>query len=43
MTNEQQAKVAGWVSITANIFLTVIKVGIGLWADSDALFADGIH
>jgi cation diffusion facilitator family transporter len=43
MASEQQAKVASWISIAANIFLTVIKVGVGLWAGSDALFADGIH
>lgn len=43
MASEQQAKVASWISIAANIFLTVIKVGVGFWAGSDALFADGIH
>lgn len=43
MKHEQQAKVASWVSIVANFFLTVIKIGVGLWAGSDALFADGIH
>jgi cation diffusion facilitator family transporter len=43
MTNEQRAKLSSWVSIAANIFLTVIKVGVGIWAGSNALFADGIH
>lgn len=38
-----RAKTASWISIIANTFLTVIKVGVGLWAGSDALFADGIH
>jgi cation diffusion facilitator family transporter len=43
MTSDKQAKIASWVSIAANIFLTIVKVGVGLWAGSKALFADGIH
>ncbi|WAH37448.1 cation diffusion facilitator family transporter [Alicyclobacillus dauci] len=35
--------VAGWVSVTSNVFLTALKVVVGVLFGSPALFADGIH
>lgn len=40
---ENAAKRVAWISIWSNIILTLGKLFIGLWAASDALFADGIH
>lgn len=45
MVNEREkisSRIA-WISLWSNIFLTVIKLTIGLIAASKALFADGIH
>jgi cation diffusion facilitator family transporter len=43
LLQDTKAKVAGWISVGGNVLLTVVKVTIGLWAGSQALFADGIH
>ncbi|GAA3325929.1 hypothetical protein GCM10020331_059790 [Ectobacillus funiculus] len=32
-----------WISVISNIILTVGKVIVGLYAGSEAVFADGIH
>ena len=40
---ESSAKRVAWISIWSNVILTLGKLFIGLWAASDALFADGIH
>ncbi|MDY0322776.1 MAG: cation diffusion facilitator family transporter [Candidatus Carbobacillus sp.] len=32
-----------WISVLANLFLTVVKILIGWWAVSEALLADGLH
>ncbi|QZA32430.1 cation diffusion facilitator family transporter [Hydrogenibacillus sp. N12] len=34
---------AAWLSVIANLFLTVGKIAVGLRAASEALFADGLH
>jgi cation diffusion facilitator family transporter len=43
MEREKRSKWISWVSTILNVFLMVIKGGIGIWAGSDALFADGVH
>ncbi len=40
---ENEAKRVAWISIWSNVILTLGKLFIGLWAASDALFADGVH
>ncbi len=37
------AKYFGWISFGTNLFITVLKIGIGLVASSQALVADGFH
>jgi len=39
----QQAQKGAKLSIMAYIILAILKVGIGLWAGSEALYADGIN
>lgn len=43
MVREALAKRIAWISLISNIILTVGKVIIGLYGNSDAVFADGIH
>lgn len=43
MEREQIAKKVAWLSLWANIVLTVGKMVIGWFGNSDAVFADGIH
>jgi cation diffusion facilitator family transporter len=44
MTNrETLAKRVAWISLISNIILTVGKIIIGSYGNSDAVFADGIH
>ena len=43
MEREQIAKKVAWISLWANIMLTVGKMVIGWFGNSDAVFADGIH
>jgi cation diffusion facilitator family transporter len=40
---ENVAKKVAWISVISNIILTVGKVIVGLYAGSEAVFADGIH
>lgn len=40
---ENAAKRVAWISIWSNVILTLGKLIIGVWAASDALFADGVH
>ncbi|MCP8967212.1 cation diffusion facilitator family transporter [Ectobacillus ponti] len=40
---ERIAKQVAWLSIISNIVLTVGKIGIGLYAGSEGVVADGIH
>ncbi|RLQ96226.1 cation diffusion facilitator family transporter [Falsibacillus albus] len=40
---ESIAKKIAWISLVANIILTIGKVVIGYYSHSDAVFADGIH
>lgn len=40
---EQIAKRVAWISVWANIILTVGKIAIGWLGNSDAVFADGLH
>ncbi len=43
MEREQIVKKVAWISLWANIILTVGKIIIGWIGNSDAVFADGIH
>lgn len=40
---ESIAKRVAWISLIANVLLTLGKITIGLAGNSDAVFADGIH
>ncbi|WML25112.1 cation diffusion facilitator family transporter [Neobacillus sp. OS1-33] len=40
---ETLAKKVAWISVISNIILTLGKVVIGWYGNSDAVFADGIH
>src|SRR4051794_40281359 len=40
---ESLAKKVAWISVISNIILTVGKLIIGWYGNSDAVFADGIH
>ena len=40
---ESLAKKIAWISVISNIILTVGKLFIGWYGNSDAVFADGIH
>ena len=40
---ESLAKRIAWISVISNIILTLGKILIGWYGDSDAVFADGIH
>ncbi|PLT27974.1 cation diffusion facilitator family transporter [Peribacillus deserti] len=40
---ESIAKKVAWISVWSNIILTLGKIIVGLYAHSDAVFADGIH
>ncbi|MDF2788716.1 MAG: transporter, partial [Neobacillus sp.] len=40
---ESLAKRIAWISVISNIILTVGKLVIGWYGNSDAVFADGIH
>ena len=40
--NKLKAK-ASYVGATVNVFQTLIKIGFGIWGQSAALIADGIH
>src|SRR6476646_3424129 len=40
---ETLAKKVAWISVISNIILTLGKIVIGLYGNSDAVFADGIH
>ncbi|UOF92121.1 cation diffusion facilitator family transporter [Fodinisporobacter ferrooxydans] len=43
MERERISRWVGGVSTFSNILLTAVKCIVGIWAGSDALFADGIH
>ena len=43
MERERIVKKVAWISLWANIILTVGKMVIGWFGNSDAVFADGIH
>ncbi|KGM45860.1 cation diffusion facilitator family transporter [Neobacillus niacini] len=40
---ESLAKKIAWISVISNVILTVGKIIIGWYGNSDAVFADGIH
>jgi cation diffusion facilitator family transporter len=40
---ESLAKKVAWISVISNIILTLGKLIVGYYGDSDAVFADGIH
>ena len=40
---QQAAQRSTWLSVCVNICLAVLQVGVGLWATSQALVADGVH
>ncbi|MGZ4160853.1 MAG: cation diffusion facilitator family transporter [Neobacillus sp.] len=40
---ETLARKVAWISVLSNILLTLGKIIIGLYGNSDAVFADGIH
>ncbi|MFL6562628.1 MAG: cation transporter, partial [Bacillus sp. (in: firmicutes)] len=40
---ETLAKRVAWISVISNIILTLGKIIIGWFGNSDAVFADGIH
>lgn len=40
---ETLAKKVAWISVISNIILTIGKIIIGWYGNSDAVFADGIH
>jgi cation diffusion facilitator family transporter len=40
---ESLAKKIAWISLVSNIVLTLGKIIIGLYGNSDSVFADGIH
>ncbi|ETI67590.1 cation diffusion facilitator family transporter [Neobacillus vireti LMG 21834] len=42
-TRETIAKKVAWISVISNIILTLGKIIIGKYGNSDAVFADGIH
>ncbi|WP_248560641.1 cation diffusion facilitator family transporter [Niallia sp. NCCP-28] len=42
-TRESLAKKVAWISVISNIILTLGKLIVGSIANSDAVFADGIH
>lgn len=42
-TRERIAKRVAWISVWANIVLTLGKLLVGWYGDSEAVFADGIH
>ncbi|MFF2446755.1 cation diffusion facilitator family transporter [Neobacillus sp. NPDC058068] len=42
-TRETIAKKVAWISVISNIILTLGKIIIGRYGNSDAVFADGIH
>ncbi|WP_251549925.1 cation diffusion facilitator family transporter [Neobacillus muris] len=42
-TREALAKKIAWISVISNIILTLGKIIIGWYGNSDAVFADGIH
>lgn len=39
----KQGEKGAWVSLLTYIFLSLVKVGIGIYAGSEALFADGLN
>jgi cation diffusion facilitator family transporter len=40
---ETLAKKVAWISVISNVILTIGKIVIGWYGNSDAVFADGIH
>ncbi|MHC0038854.1 cation diffusion facilitator family transporter [Pseudoneobacillus sp. C159] len=42
-TRESLAKKVAWISVISNIILTIGKIAVGWFGNSDAVFADGIH
>jgi cation diffusion facilitator family transporter len=40
---ESLAKKVAWISVISNILLTIGKLTVGYFGESDAVFADGIH
>jgi cation diffusion facilitator family transporter len=40
---ESLAKKVAWISVISNIILTIGKITVGWYGNSDAVFADGIH
>jgi cation diffusion facilitator family transporter len=41
--NQKTSLLAAWISVISNIFLTLIKIIVGLLFKSQVLLADGIH
>ncbi|MBP1962930.1 cation diffusion facilitator family transporter [Paenibacillus aceris] len=39
----QRSLLAGWISLISNLFLTVGKIFVGLFFNSQVLLADGVH
>lgn len=43
IADNKSSVLAIWLSLISNIFLTLMKVIIGLWFQSEVLLADGLH
>jgi cation diffusion facilitator family transporter len=43
VTRESIAKKVAWLSVISNVILTIGKLVVGWYGQSDAVFADGIH
>lgn len=43
LTSSAHARRVTWLSVGANISMGLLKCGVGLWAQSRALVADGLH
>ncbi|WP_027415876.1 cation diffusion facilitator family transporter [Aneurinibacillus terranovensis] len=41
--DKKASLVAGWISLISNIFLTIIKIWVGVLFNSQVLVADGVH
>lgn len=43
MSQKSQGLFITWLSLWLNAVLSLVKAGVGLWANSQALIADGLH
>ncbi|HGO9428702.1 TPA: cation diffusion facilitator family transporter [Bacillus cereus] len=41
--NRKSSLFAAWISVISNVFLTLIKITVGIFSKSQVLLADGIH